>query len=107
MLVLCHGVAITMGFFRDDDDDWGMEFERRGGPSGFLMHSSKRVVKTEAGEMRVLGRYGGRSLERRMHIGFINMEPRSLFIPQYLDSDLVVFIRRGITICLPLYKSDF
>ncbi|KAI4382335.1 hypothetical protein MLD38_008312 [Melastoma candidum] len=30
-----------------------------------------------------------------MHIGFITMEPQTLFIPQYVDSNLVLFVSRG------------
>ncbi|TKY48497.1 Vicilin antimicrobial peptides 2-2 [Spatholobus suberectus] len=90
-LVLCHGVAVTMGRF------WRTEVEE--GPPRpdklFLMLKSKRVAKTDAGEMRVLESYGGRISERRLHIGFITMEPRSLFIPQYLDSTLIIFVRSG------------
>ncbi|XP_073133439.1 vicilin-like seed storage protein At2g28490, partial [Henckelia pumila] len=53
---------------------------------------SKHVVKTDAGEMRVVR---GKSITNPMHIGFITMQPRSLFIPQYLDSSLIIFIRSG------------
>lgn len=88
LVVLCHGVAITIG-------------ERTSSSKSsnklFLMQDSKSVVKADAGEMRVLESHGGRRLERLMHIGFITMEPKSLFIPQYLDSNLVIFVRRGIT----------
>jgi hypothetical protein len=61
----------------------------------FLLQDSKDVVKTDAGEMRVVRSLGGRIMDRPMHIGFITMEPKSLFIPQYLDSSLILFIRRG------------
>jgi hypothetical protein len=61
----------------------------------FLLQDSKDVVKTDAGEMRVVRSLGGRIVDRPMHIGFITMEPKSLFIPQYLDSSLILFIRRG------------
>ena len=63
----------------------------------FLMRDSKQMVKTDAGEMRVVRSAAGRSIvEKPMHIGFIIMEPKSLFVPQYLDSSLILFIRRGI-----------
>lgn len=94
-LVLCNGVALTMARF------WRTEVEAR--EEGvtrqdklFLMLKSKRVAKTDAGEMRVLESYGGRVLERHLHIGFITMEPMSLFIPQYIDSTLIIFVRSGI-----------
>ncbi|KAH9606372.1 hypothetical protein KSS87_017277 [Heliosperma pusillum] len=70
------------------------------GPSGreemFVLRESKRVFSTEAGEMRVVRGFGrGMVIERPLHIGFITMEPRSLFVPQYLDSSLIIFVRRG------------
>ncbi|MCI17761.1 vicilin-like antimicrobial peptides 2-2-like, partial [Trifolium medium] len=58
----------------------------------FLMKNYKRMVNTDAGEMRVLESYG-RIHERRLHIGIIDMEPNSLFVPQYLDSTLILFVR--------------
>ena len=68
----------------------------------FLLQESKRVVKTDAGEMRVVRSFDGRVVDSRMHIGFITMEPKTLFIPQYLDSSLIIFIRKGINILLSL-----
>ncbi|RDX66405.1 Vicilin-like seed storage protein, partial [Mucuna pruriens] len=92
-LVLSHGVTITMSLWRTEVE------EREKGASRpdklFLLLKSKRVVKTDAGEMQVLENYGGRILERRLDIGFISMEPKSLFIPQYLDSTLIIFVRLG------------
>ncbi|KAF8009005.1 hypothetical protein BT93_J0100 [Corymbia citriodora subsp. variegata] len=71
--------------------------ERGGGEAGdfFLLHDSERVFRTEAGEMEVVRSFGGRIIERPMHIGFITMEPQTLFVPQYLDSNLILFVRRG------------
>lgn len=62
----------------------------------FLLHDSEDVVKTEAGVMKVVKGFTGKFVEKPMHIGFISMEPKSLFIPQYLDSSLIIFIRRGM-----------
>ncbi|KAK7312541.1 hypothetical protein VNO77_36472 [Canavalia gladiata] len=87
LFVLSHGVAIAIGFHESEDGMASNEL--------FLMHNSKRVIKTDAGEMRVLKSQGGRILHRRMHIGYITMEPQSLFIPQYLDSNLIIFIHTG------------
>jgi len=66
----------------------------------FFMHNPKTVVKTDAGEMHVLKTQSGcrRFLDRHMHIGFITMQPKSLFVPHYLDSNLIIFIHKGITI---------
>ena len=103
LFVLCHGVAVTMGLWRNEGE------ERKEGPPRpdkmFMMMNSKRVVKTDAGEMRVLESYGGKIMERRLHIGFITMQPRSLFIPQYIDSSFIMFVREGIKNSLPLSGS--
>lgn len=63
----------------------------------FLMRKSVQVVKTSAGDMRVVTGCGG-----HLHIGFITMEPKTLFVPQYIDSDLILFVRRGINSALLL-----
>ncbi|KAK4370545.1 hypothetical protein RND71_010020 [Anisodus tanguticus] len=63
----------------------------------FLLRHLHEVVKTDAGTMRLVkgGYRRGSFLHSPMHIGFISMEPNSLFIPQYLDSDLVLFVHHG------------
>ena len=83
-----------------EEEDWRREREKReewSTEEGFLLQDSKRVVKTDAGEMEVVRSFVGKIVDRPLHIGFITMEPNTLFIPQYLDSSLVIFIRRGIT----------
>lgn len=72
----------------EETDDW------------FLLQESKPVMSTDAGEMRVVKSFRGMIADGPMHIGFITMEPKTLFIPQYLDSSLIIFIRRGINIFL-------
>ncbi|KAI9076134.1 hypothetical protein K1719_041832 [Acacia pycnantha] len=101
LLVLCHGLAMGTSFI-EEEENWSSKKQERKGrwlPAEsndmFLLQESKQVVKTDAGEMRVTQSNGGRIVDRPMHIGFINMEPKSLFIPQYLDSNLILFIRRG------------
>lgn len=99
LLVLCNGVAVTMGFWMkevEERKEWDPKPDKM-----FLMRNSKRMIKTDAGEMRVLESYGGRIMDRRLHIGFITMEPRSLFVPQYLDSTFIIFVRAGIRISPP------
>lgn len=118
VLALLAALSVAVSA-RKDDERWsererGREEERwsererrgreeaRGGDEGgtgwregddwFLLHRAKPVVKTEAGSMKLV-RGSGIS---PMHIGFITMEPKSLFIPQYLDSSLILFVRRGI-----------
>lgn len=81
-----------------EEEDWRREGEKReewSTEEGFLLQDSKRVVKTDAGEMEVVRSFVGKIVDRPLHIGFITMEPNTLFIPQYLDSSLVIFIRRG------------
>jgi hypothetical protein len=91
MLIVCHGLSMTMGMWEAEDKEHGHPLPRK----LFLMEKSKRMVNTDAGEMRVLESYG-RIHERRLHIGIIDMEPNSLFVPQYLDSTLILFVRSGI-----------
>ncbi|CAM8962208.1 unnamed protein product [Rhodiola kirilowii] len=82
---------------------------RERGDSPFLLQESKRVVRTDAGEMSVVRGFelGIGGVERPLHIGFITMEPKSLFVPQYLDSSLIIFVRRGVAKIGLIYKSEF
>uniref|UniRef100_A0A7N0ZT31 Cupin type-1 domain-containing protein n=1 Tax=Kalanchoe fedtschenkoi TaxID=63787 RepID=A0A7N0ZT31_KALFE len=76
----------------------GLEFdaaEEGGGGSSFLMHDSKLVVKTSAGHMSVVRGLGRLQMQTSMHIGFISMDPNSLFVPQYMDSNLILFVHQG------------
>ncbi|XP_055836042.1 vicilin-like seed storage protein At2g28490 [Solanum dulcamara] len=89
-----------------------VEEEEKGGEGLFLLHDSKEVVRTDAGVMRVVRRGGfgggGASIfQSPMHIGFITMEPNSLFIPQYLNAHFTLFVRRGETRIGHIYKDDF
>ncbi|KAK7261391.1 hypothetical protein RIF29_27700 [Crotalaria pallida] len=93
LLVLCHGVAATMGLWTKEVEE--KEHRHQMPDKLFIMRNSKRMVKTDAGEMRVLESYGGRIMDRRLNIGFIAMEPRSLFVPQYLDSTFIIFVSSG------------
>ncbi|KAJ7980963.1 Vicilin-like seed storage protein [Quillaja saponaria] len=98
VLVFCHGLAMTLGFV--EDQDWKKEREEKEHREGksehwFLLRNTKRVVQTDAGDMRVVKSVVGRIADRPLHIGFITMEPKSLFIPQFVDSSLILFIHRG------------
>ncbi|KAL5832968.1 hypothetical protein ACOSQ3_016642 [Xanthoceras sorbifolium] len=124
MLVLCHGVAMmreTVHMEEGEEGDWGgeREMEERGweeeeeGEQGrqdegsFLLQRSMQVVKTAAGEMRVvMTSGGGRVADRPMHIGFITMEPETLFVPQYIDSSLILFVNRGEATVGSIYKNE-
>ncbi|KAA8544007.1 hypothetical protein F0562_021816 [Nyssa sinensis] len=102
-LVIYYAMTAVGGSYEDPEGgQWGEREEGEGGWSKrghrkglFLLQHSKHVVKTDAGDMRVVKGFGGRIMERPMHIGFITMEPNSLFIPQYLDCSLIIFIHRG------------
>ncbi|XP_078436361.1 vicilin-like seed storage protein At2g28490 [Wolffia australiana] len=72
-------------------DERGTEEEGR----MFILEKWKEVVKTEAGEVRVVKGSGWAGAPSPMHLGFISMEPNSLYVPQYLDATLTLFIRRG------------
>lgn len=85
--------------------------EEEGEQDMFILHKSEQVVKTEGGQVRVVRGWNrgqsapaGRGHQHQaqgfinqnpMHIGFITMEPKTLFIPQYIDSSLIMFVRRG------------
>lgn len=105
-LVLCYGLSMAVGFYQDEDrggrhrEDPDQEQEEQeammGDEDRFLLQNSKQVVKTRAGEMRVVKSVGGRIVDKPMHIGFITMEPKSLFVPQYMDSSLILFVHSGM-----------
>lgn len=107
-LLFSHGLVMAMGYREEEEERgrWGEEREeeeeeeergeRGRSDEWFLLQRSKQVVRTEAGDMRVVrSNIGGRIVDRPLHIGFITMEPRSLFVPQYIDSSLILFVRRG------------
>lgn len=72
--------------------------EREGEEYGkrFVLDKGEQVVKTDGGEVRVVrGRSKWDGRRNPMHIGFISMEPNTLFVPQYIDADLILFVRKG------------
>ncbi|OIT39267.1 vicilin-like seed storage protein [Nicotiana attenuata] len=88
-------VASVGGHWRERDEE---ESEQRTqGEKWFLLRHLHDVVKTHAGVMKLVngGYRRGTSFHTPMHIGFISMEPNSLFIPQYLDSNLLLFVHHG------------
>ncbi|KAF5470669.1 hypothetical protein F2P56_011168 [Juglans regia] len=121
VLVLCYGMAKAMAVSFAEEEDFGREKEERKEreqrrsereegeeetDDRFLLQDSKSVMRTEAGEMRVIKSLGGKIWDRPLHIGFITMEPQTLFIPQYLDSSLMIFIRRGEAKIGLIYKDE-
>jgi len=92
VLVLFSGLVSFVGAYEEEENE-----QRTQGENWFLLRQLHNVVKTDAGSMRMVkGGYRRDSfLHSPMHIGFISMEPNSLFIPQYLDSNLVIFAHHG------------
>ncbi|KAM3231964.1 vicilin-like seed storage protein [Capsicum chacoense] len=82
--------------------------QRTQGENWFLLRQLHDVVKTDAGSMRMVkgGYRRGSFLHSPMHVGFISMEPNSLFIPQYLDSDLVLFVHHGEARVGNIYRNE-
>ncbi|CAL1403371.1 unnamed protein product [Linum trigynum] len=131
LLCCCHvlvtataamvGPAAT-GLYREEEEEeteeefGGGRGERRrrreeemagGDDDRYLLQDSKQVIQTEAGVMSVVRNFAGwRTVERPLHIGFITMEPKSLFVPQYLDSGLLIFVRRGEAKIGMIYKDE-
>lgn len=82
----------------EGEEEWGGGGGGRGRQrqrGWFIMKDWRQVIKSEGGEMRVVISPRGRIIEKPMHIGFLTMEPKTLFVPQYLDSSLLIFIRQG------------
>ncbi|KAM3374143.1 hypothetical protein P3S68_012857 [Capsicum galapagoense] len=92
VLVLFYALVSSVGAYEEEESE-----QRTQGEKWFLLRQLHDVVRTDAGSMRLVkgGYRRGSSLHSAMHIGFISMEPNSLFIPQYLDSDLVLFVQHG------------
>ncbi|XP_059302640.1 vicilin-like seed storage protein At2g28490 [Lycium ferocissimum] len=101
VLVLFSALAASVSGYEDEGrrSERGEEEseQKTQGEKWFLLRHLHNVVKTDAGSMRLVkgGYRRGSFLHSPMHIGFISMEPNSLFIPQYLDSDLVLFVHQG------------
>ncbi|KAM5584004.1 vicilin-like seed storage protein [Rosa sericea] len=100
-LVMCFGVMAMAMSFDHEDEDWGRdqreeEWEgHKGHRHWFLLQRSRLLLRTEAGEMRVVRSVGRRMVSRHINVGFLSMKPDSLFIPQYLDSSVVLFVHTG------------
>ncbi|XP_060174366.1 vicilin-like seed storage protein At2g28490 [Lycium barbarum] len=94
LLVLFSALVASVSGYIDEEEE---SEQKTQGEKWFLLRHLHSVVKTDAGSMRLVkgGYRRGSFLHSPMHIGFISMEPNSLFIPQYLDSDLVLFVHHG------------
>ncbi|CAA6669237.1 unnamed protein product [Spirodela intermedia] len=89
LLIAANPAAPAGNERREEEEEFG------GGRGLFLLEKSKQVVKTEAGEVKVVKGFGWKGGPSPMHLGFISMEPNSLYVPQYMDSSLILFVRRG------------
>ncbi|XP_038901798.1 vicilin-like seed storage protein At2g28490 [Benincasa hispida] len=105
LLLIIAVLGKAIGIKEEGEEEWWREREF-GRKERFLMEDSKQVIETEAGEMRVMRSPASRILDRPMHIGFITMEPKSLFVPQYLDSSLILFVHRGDVKVGLVYKDE-
>ncbi|KAG8371362.1 hypothetical protein BUALT_Bualt13G0079800 [Buddleja alternifolia] len=103
IVVTLVSLAVAVGGY-----EWaeGGGMGQKEGEDWFMLQHSKHVVKTDAGDMRVVKGFGSRFIKSSIHIGFINMQPRTLFIPQYLDSSLILFIHRGEARIGHIYKDE-
>ncbi|XP_040944962.1 vicilin-like seed storage protein At2g28490 [Gossypium hirsutum] len=70
-----------------------------------LVAKLRACNKTDAGEMRVVKSHGRRIFEKLLHIGFIKIEPQTLFLPLYLDSNLILFVNTGQATVGLIYKD--
>ncbi|XP_058110217.1 vicilin-like seed storage protein At2g28490 [Magnolia sinica] len=104
VMLLALLVPSTLGW--EYEKERGEEHEEEKGGI-FLMRNSKQVMKTEGGEVRVMrGDDMRKESSGSMHIGFITMEPNTLFIPQYIDASLILFVRRGEMKIGWIYKDE-
>ncbi|XP_049343553.1 vicilin-like seed storage protein At2g28490 [Solanum verrucosum] len=103
VLVLFSGLVSFVGAYEEEKSEQTTQGEK-----WFLLRQLHNVVKTDAGSMRIVkgGYRAGSFLHSPMHIGFISMEPNSLFIPQYLDSDLLLFVHQGEATTGNIYRDE-
>lgn len=133
LLLLLSRCSAAMGESRygerweEGEGEWRPEEEGKGGGGGgpgrglFVLDRLEKVVESEGGRVHVVrgqpwppasmvpdpwhGGCGACRREGLMHIGFITMEPKTLFVPQYIDSNLILFVQRGIYMCGPMRVS--
>ncbi|VFQ91474.1 unnamed protein product [Cuscuta campestris] len=70
--------------------------------AAFVLREEEEAARTEAGVIRVVR--GGE--KKAMDIGFITMEPKSLLLPHFLDSHLVLFLPLGEARIGHVYKDE-
>ncbi|CAN6289527.1 unnamed protein product [Urochloa humidicola] len=103
--------------WEEGEGEWRPEKEKEEGEGKgkgrdlFVLDRLEKVVESEGGQVRVVrGQPWPPSAfachEGLMHIGFITMEPKTLFVPQYLDSSIILFVRRGEVKVGYIYKDE-
>ncbi|XP_004984460.2 vicilin-like seed storage protein At2g28490 [Setaria italica] len=100
------------GEWRPEKEKEQEEGEGKGKGRGlFVLDRLEKVVESEGGQVRVVrgqpwppASFACR--EGLMHLGFITMEPRTLFVPQYLGSNVILFVRRGEVKVGYIYKDE-
>ncbi|KAL1201402.1 Vicilin-like seed storage protein [Cardamine amara subsp. amara] len=116
LVVLFNGVMMMRSNGYEGEKERGGEGEEEWGGGGeeerrergrFMMKEWRQVIKSEGGEMRVVISPRARIIEKPMHIGFLTMEPQTLFVPQYLDSSLLIFIRQGEATLGVICRDEF
>ncbi|XP_062213436.1 vicilin-like seed storage protein At2g28490 [Phragmites australis] len=102
LLLLSRCAAATQygeGRWEEGEGEWRPEEEEEGkGGRLFVLDRLEKVVESEGGQVRVVRGQPwppASCREGLMHIGFITMEPKTLFVPQYLDSSVTLFVQRG------------
>ncbi|CAN6301002.1 unnamed protein product [Urochloa humidicola] len=99
--------------WEEGEGEWRPEKEKEEGKGRglFVLDRLEKVVESEGGQVRVVrgqpwppAAFACR--EGLMHIGFITMEPKTLFVPQYLDSNIILFVRRGEVKVGYIYKDE-
>ncbi|CAL4922523.1 unnamed protein product [Urochloa decumbens] len=122
LLLLLASGCVAAAAPRHDHREWGWEEgegewrpeKEKGEGEGrgmFVLDRLEKVVESEGGQVRVVrGQPWPPSAwacrEGLMHIGFITMEPKTLFVPQYLDSSITLFVRRGEVKVGYVYKDE-
>lgn len=91
-----HGETKKAWWEEEGGGEWRPEEQEGKGSRGmFVLDRLEKVVESEGGQVRVVRGQAWPHREGLMHIGFITMEPKTLFVPQYLDSGLTLFVQRG------------
>ncbi|PUZ41212.1 hypothetical protein GQ55_9G485900 [Panicum hallii var. hallii] len=102
--------------WEEGEGEWRPEEEKEREGKGkergmFVLDRLEKVVESEGGQVRVVrGQPWPPAAvvcrEGLMHIGFITMEPKTLFVPQYLDSSITLFVHRGEVKVGYVYKDE-